>query len=669
MQWNRIMLFAAPTIFLEPELVERLARRLAPATRHLGLEKVVVRLHVAERDAPGTTPRVVEIVIADPTGSRMELSWREPHHAPLEPAADYERKVVEARRRRLVYPYEIVRMLTGSGDAGLGAASLPAGRFDEYDLEPRSERPVARSVAGRPHAQNDSGIVFGIIDTPTEIVTEGMRRVLILSDPTRGMGSLAAAECDRIVAALDLAEKHALPVEWVPVSSGARIAMESGTENLDATARVVRRIVTFTQAGGVIHLIVAGINVGAQSYFDALATMLTHTRGVLIMTPGASMVLTGKAALEASGSVSADDETSIGGYERVMGPNGEAQYYARNLAEAYALLYEHYRYSYVVPGEPGPRRLLTRDPDARPIEDQPLEIEAEGDFETVGQIFAPEHNAERKRPFPMRSLMRAVIDSDHAPLERWRHWRGAETAIVWDASLGGTPVCLLGIESRNLPRGGEHPADGPSAWTGGTLFPLSSKKVARALNAASGNRPAVVLANLSGFDGSPESMRKLQLEYGAEIARAVVNFEGPILFLVVSRYHGGAYVVFSRTLNESLYAAAVEGSFASVIGGGPAAAVVFAREARGRASRDPRLDPLRRAARQNGPDARAAYDSAFQEILLEKQAELAAEFDAIHTVERAQKVQSLETIVASGEIRSHLIERLRAYRPAGGRSR
>jgi len=36
-------------------------------------------------------------------------------------------------------------------------------------------------------------IVFGIIDTPTESVPEGMRRVLILSDPTLGMGSLAAA--------------------------------------------------------------------------------------------------------------------------------------------------------------------------------------------------------------------------------------------------------------------------------------------------------------------------------------------------------------------------------------------------------------------------------------------------------------------------------------------
>ena len=148
-----------------------------------------------------------------------------------------------------------------------------------------------------------------------------------------------------------------LPLEWVPVSSGAKIAMDSGTENLDATARVVRRIVTFTQSGGVVHVIVQGVNVGAQSYFDALATMLVHTRGVLVMTPRASMVLTGRAALEASGSVSAEDEVAIGGFEQIMGPNGQAQYYARNLTEAYRLLYDYYRYSYVVPGEFGPRRL------------------------------------------------------------------------------------------------------------------------------------------------------------------------------------------------------------------------------------------------------------------------------------------------------------------------
>jgi acetyl-CoA carboxylase carboxyltransferase component len=88
---------------------------------------------------------------------------------------------------------------------------------------------------------------------------------------------------------------------------------------------------------------------------------------------------------------------------------------------------------------------------------------------------------------------------------------------VLDARIGGIPVCLLGIESKTVARrGASH--DGPDVYTAGTLFPRSSKKAARAINAASGNRRSS-LANLSGFDGSTDSMRALQLEYGAEIGR------------------------------------------------------------------------------------------------------------------------------------------------------
>ena len=170
--------------------------------------------------------------------------------------------------------------------------------------------------------------------------------------------------------------------------------------------------------------------------------------------------------------------------------------------------------------------------------------------------------------------------------------REAEIAVAWDARLGGRPVALLGIESRPLPRFGAVPADGPEQWTSGTLFPAASKKLARAINAASGRRPLVVLANLAGFDGSPESMRRLQLEYGAEIGRAIVNFDGPIAFCVISRFHGGAFVVFSRRLNDGLETIALEGAHASVIGGAPAAAVVFARDVDVRTRTDPRIAEL-----------------------------------------------------------------------------
>ncbi len=662
LQWNRIALYVAPAIFLDADIAWTLARRLAPATRNLGLEKVVVRLEVLDRTTPAEAARRIEFVITDLTGSSMEIHQRDPHSEPLEPRSDYERKVVEARRRRLVYPYEIVRMLTGSRRgpaAGLGPGpSLPLGSFEEYDLAEGTTR-RAVCVRGRAFGQNQSSIVFGIITTPTEKVPEGMSRVLILSDPTLDMGALAAPECDRIGAALDLASERGIPVEWIPVSSGARISMDSGTENLDATARVVKRIVEFTQRGGPIHLIVTGVNVGAQSYFDALATMLTHTRGALIMTPRASMVLTGRAALEASGAVSGEDEVAIGGFERIMGPNGEAQYFANDLADAYRILYEHYRYTYVVPGEAAPRRFESRDPRERPVGDFPCGPgEGEG-FATVGEIFDDRTNPGRKRPFPMRPVMEATIDRDGGHLERWRAMVGAETAIVWDAHLGGIPVCLIGIESQSVEREGYRPLDGPQSWSAGTLFPLSSKKVARAIHAASGNRPVVVLANLSGFDGSPESMRKLQLEYGAEIARAVVNFAGPILFLVVSRYHGGAYVVFSQELNPRLQASALEGSFASVIGGGPAAAVVFGREVRARAVSDPQVAELEKALRTApSPVSRERFERALADAMLEHQGQLAAEFDSIHSVERALRVGSLSAIVEPDRIRPFLIAEL-----------
>jgi acetyl/propionyl-CoA carboxylase alpha subunit/acetyl-CoA carboxylase carboxyltransferase component len=671
LHWNRIVLFLAHPILLDQGMAQRLAQRLHPATRHLGLERVMVRLKVLDPKDTKRAPTEVELVVSDLFGGRLDVNWREPHRAPLLPVSDYVRRVVRAKRRGLIYPYELLRMLAVSQeDADADSirtttappapvatdrfAPLPQGRFDEYDLDPKSDKPRAVAVPGRAPGKNTSAIVFGLITTPTLKFPEGMRRVLILSDPTRDMGALASAECDRVVAAIDLAEQLSLPVEWVPVSSGARIAMNSGTENLDATARVVRRIVTFTQAGGTIHIIVSGVNVGAQSYWDSLATMLLHTRGALIMTPRASMVLTGRAALEASGSVSADDETSIGGYERVMGPNGQAQYFAGDLGDAYRILYEHYSYTYVAPGERAPRRLPSSDTPTRNI----LEHAYKGEgFNTIGELFSDATNPGRKKPFSMRALMAALIDQDGGSLERWQSLAGGETAIVWDAHLGGQPISLIGIESQNVPRWGYRPLDGPADWNGGTLFPQSSKKIARALNAASSNRPTVILANLSGFDGSPESMRNLQLEYGAEIARAVVNYRGPLIFLVVSRYHGGAYVVFSRELNPELRASAVEGSYASVIGGGPAAAVVFAREVGARVLSDDRVK-ARREQDSRKPGERNAWEQLLESIRLEKQAELAAEFDAIHTVERARDVGSLEGIVPASQIRQRIIDAL-----------
>ena len=505
---------------------------------------------------------------------------------------------------------------------------------------------------------NRAGVVVGVVTTPTDRYREGITRVAVLGDPTRSMGAITEAECRRVLAAVDLAAQLDVPIEWFAVSAGARISMSSGSENLDWVARVLRRLVEHTQHGGEVNVVVAGINVGAQPYWNAEATMLMHTRGILVMTPDSAMILTGKQAIDYSGGVSAEDNLGIGGYARVMGPNGEAQHWAPSLAAACDILFDHYELTYRAPGERWPRHAPTDDPLDRDVGLSPHHIEGI-DFTTVADIFSTTLNPDRKKPFDIRTLMNAVVDRDHEPQERWPEMAEAEMAVVYDARLGGHAATVIGMESRPLPRHGTTPADGPAQWSAGTLFPLSSKKIARAINAASGCRPVVVLANLSGFDGSPESLRRLQLEYGAEIGRAIVNFDGPFVLCVVSRYHGGAFVVFSSTLNEGMEVLAVEGSFASVIGGAPAAAVVFTRDVDERTRADQRVREMEAAVAEAPPDEvglRQAELAARREaVRTEKLGEVAAEFDAIHSVQRAKDVGSVHRIIAAADLRPELV--------------
>ncbi|HKS76807.1 MAG TPA: carboxyl transferase domain-containing protein, partial [Terriglobales bacterium] len=505
--WNRILLHVWPPMRIKPDEFHDIVHRLAPATEGLGLEQVVLRARVPNPDTGEL--REMLIRISRPAGSGLLVTFRPVGKLqPLKPLTEYDQKVLRMRRRGLTYPYEIIEMLTPSPEDT--RAEFPPGEFAEYDLDEKNQFvPVQR-----PYAQNKANVIVGMIRNYTARYPEGMTRVLLMGDPSKDLGAIAEPECRRILAALDLAEEKGVPLEWFPISAGAKISMESGVENMDWIARVLRRLVEFTQAGGEVNLIVSGINVGAQPYWNAEATMLMHTRGILVMTPQSAMVLTGKRALDYSGSVSAENNEGIGGYDRIMGLNGQAQYWAKDIDEACHILFRHYEHTYVAPGERFPRKAMTTDPIDRDVRIYP-HAKCRGDgFVQVGEIFSDETNPGRKKSFDIRTVMMAVVDQDHPPLERWPGMRAAETAVVWDAHLGGFPVCLIGIESRPVPRMGFVPADGPDQWYAGTLFPLSSKKVARAINAASNNRPVVILANLSGFDGSPESMRKLQLEYG-----------------------------------------------------------------------------------------------------------------------------------------------------------
>ncbi|MGH3379081.1 MAG: carboxyl transferase domain-containing protein, partial [Actinoallomurus sp.] len=645
---NRIMMYVWPSSDFAVGELYPLAQRVRPTVSGAGLEEVqfIARQPrpAGQASSAGEGEAETAIRITDAPDGAPRIVVGPPPTDPVQPLDDYRQKVLSAARRGNLYPYELTNLLAGD-----------SGTFTEYDLDDSGQlAPVER-----PKGKNTAAMVAGVVTTPTELYPEGVTRVLLLGDPTKALGSLSEPECVRVIAALDLAERLRVPVEWFALSAGAKISMTSGTENLDWVAAALKRIVEYTQGGGEINIMIAGITVGGQPYWNAEATMLMHTKGILVMTPDSAMVLTGKQALDFSGGVSAEDNFGIGGYDRVMGPNGQAQYWAPNLPAARDVLMAHYDHTYVVPGAAAPRKADTDDPVDRDVSAFPHTI-AGSDFATVGEIFSARHNPDRKKPFDIRTVMRALSDQDHPVLERWAGMADAETSAVQDMHIGGWPVCLIGIESRSVPRRGFPPTDGPDAYTAGTLFPRSSKKTARAINAASGNRPVVVLANLSGFDGSPESLRKLQLEYGAEIGRAVVNFEGPIVFCVISRYHGGAFVVFSKALNPNMTVLALEGSFASVLGGAPAAAVVFSGDVNNRTATDPRVTELQARVSETSGAERAALGAELAEVQssvrAEKVGEVAAEFDRVHSIQRAVEVGSVDAIISAAELRPRIIE-------------
>ena len=134
------------------------------------------------------------------------------------------------------------------------------GMFTEYDLD-ETGAPVP---VNRAPGSNTSNIVLGVAAVPTKRYPEGMRRVVLLGDPTRALGALAEPECRRVLAALDLARRLQAPVEWFALSAGAKIAMDSGTEAMDWISRVLRGLIEFTQDGGEVNIVVAGINVAAS---------------------------------------------------------------------------------------------------------------------------------------------------------------------------------------------------------------------------------------------------------------------------------------------------------------------------------------------------------------------------------------------------------------------
>ena len=119
-------------------------------------------------------------------------------------------------------------------------------------------------------------------------------------------------------------------------------------------------------------------------------------------------------------------------------------------------------------------------------------------------------------------------------------------------------------------------------------------------------------------------------------------------------------MVFSGALNDNMEVVAVEGSFASVIGGAPAAAVVFTRDVNARTAKDPRVTQLDAELAAATDDAakgllRARSGELRAAVRSEKLGEVAAEFEQIHNIERARAMGSVHAIIPAAQLRPYLV--------------
>ena len=166
LQANHVFLYIWPTVEVPLHELTAAARRLAPMTEGLGLEEVLLCFGAPDE----TTGEVREVALrfAYQPGAGVAVVLTGAPIEPLSPTDDYAQRVLAARRRGTVYPYELIPLLTGG-----------RGDFVEHDLDEQGRLvPV-----DRPPGQNRAGIVAGWSARPTEKHPEGIVRVALLGDP------------------------------------------------------------------------------------------------------------------------------------------------------------------------------------------------------------------------------------------------------------------------------------------------------------------------------------------------------------------------------------------------------------------------------------------------------------------------------------------------------
>lgn len=686
------------------ELIREIIEMYRVKFIHLNIDKLRFKLRLAKEEGMGYRTYLIE---AKNFHYQFDLTVKEIdlHHdqALISPASVVDMREQEARAKGVIWSYclpaEISRKARNFVEKELGKVFHEEyEQFIELDLDPQTIRihpqtntidynqgelvPVEELLgAPRNPGLNQAGVVIGI-KTDDLGLSFPVTRILIIGDVTHDSRSaITAQECARINAAIRLASKMKVPIDWFSVSYGVEIKKEKGVESLDASSSTVREIIKYAHHGHLpINMVIDDTNIGAQSYWDSLCAILQDTKGVLIMTPRGSMALTGHNALTCAlyNNVHSEDIPnyakelypeglqSLAGYKLVHGPNGDAMACAFNLEGACEILLRHHYYTY------SQRYDQMVEPRAS--------ADANFDQEKNNSLAHEVTKLLKGQPAKRELIIEALRDPHSPPMVQW--WKDLESVTRQSVSKGDFPqdphtlvyeMQIGGVTSMVI-----FPPTGP-------LTPRDSEIIARAIEKASGRVPVLIIGSLTGFNCDPLSMQNRQLAAGALIAKAVTDHRGPLFVVNLGALVGGTFVILSKQLNPQLKILAVEGSQVKVIGGKSAAKVVFNSRIKEQVEKNVEIQQMKallqgvvsqldgstmtqvnKASLPKKGDAktpnRGELEGALKQMRRQLTEELenkeASSFEQIHTVERAIRVGSVDAVVSLKTLRNAIIGHL-----------
>ena len=143
---NYVWVYIWPTIDAEVEQLTSLKSQIAPMTAGAGIEEVLVGGTVT---LPDGDERTLVAGFHYQPGSGVVTSLGGPPTERLKPLDDYTQKVVRARRRGVVYPYELQAMIAGPGGTATSTTWTTAARSCRSTGRTASTRPASSPESSR----------------------------------------------------------------------------------------------------------------------------------------------------------------------------------------------------------------------------------------------------------------------------------------------------------------------------------------------------------------------------------------------------------------------------------------------------------------------------------------------------------------------------------------